>query len=150
MADRESLALEVPADPSFVGTARMFASASGRMLGVSEESIEDLKVAISEGCTAAIEAQKLSSGSEHPMRIDIFVVDGALDVKISHPLGIDDPSGGGWDPKTPTHLFQRTLGVGLIHALFPQAKWDESSEKGLRLSLTVPRSDDPVEELSET
>lgn len=50
----ERFTLELPADPAYVATARLFAWTLARHFGVSEEVLEDLKLAISEACVRAL------------------------------------------------------------------------------------------------
>ena len=56
-SDTERFRLEIPADPAYVGTARMFASTLARHFEISDETVEDLKIAVSEGCKRALAAE---------------------------------------------------------------------------------------------
>lgn len=46
--------LDVPADPGYLVTARLFVAAVARTAGCDEEVVEDAKLAVSEACTDAI------------------------------------------------------------------------------------------------
>jgi hypothetical protein len=48
-----SFELSVPADPAFLETARLFAGAVARELGVEEDLVEDAKLGVSEACVVA-------------------------------------------------------------------------------------------------
>lgn len=50
-----SLSLDIPADATFMATARLFASAAGRTLRLSEERVQDLKVVLSEICASGVD-----------------------------------------------------------------------------------------------
>jgi hypothetical protein len=52
---RGSVALVVPAESSGLSLVRLFATAVGRLLSLSLESVEDLKLALTELCAEAIE-----------------------------------------------------------------------------------------------
>jgi serine/threonine-protein kinase RsbW len=53
----QSIELEIPAQPEFVGIARMAVSALASMRpGLPYDRIDDLRIVVSEACTSAIEA----------------------------------------------------------------------------------------------
>jgi hypothetical protein len=52
---RPSLELRLPADPSFMATARVFAASVGRTLGMDDERVQDLKLVVSELCASSSE-----------------------------------------------------------------------------------------------
>ncbi len=60
--------LDVPPHPGYVGTARLFAGAVARRFGADEDSVEELKLAVSEACTGAIRAQADSATA--PVRVE--------------------------------------------------------------------------------
>lgn len=49
--------LELPHDPAFVATARLFASSLARHFEIEEDLVEDLKLAVSEACKRALALQ---------------------------------------------------------------------------------------------
>ncbi len=51
----ETVVLELPCQPEFISLARLSVSALANMVGFSVEDIEDLKVALSEACTNAMQ-----------------------------------------------------------------------------------------------
>lgn len=53
-----SVALRVPATTDALGLVRLFASSIGRHLDLSEEIVEDLKLALTEVCSAAVEGSR--------------------------------------------------------------------------------------------
>jgi anti-sigma regulatory factor (Ser/Thr protein kinase) len=56
VTDRLSAAIRIPADPPALALVRLFAAAIGRHVDLDEEDVEDLKLALTEVCSAAIEA----------------------------------------------------------------------------------------------
>lgn len=56
-AGGDRFTLELPHDPAFVATARMFASSLARHFEIDEDIVEDLKLAISEACKRALAAK---------------------------------------------------------------------------------------------
>ena len=55
----ELVRLEIPAQPAFVGVARsVVATVAGSVDGIDDDRLEDLRVAVSEACTNAVEANR--------------------------------------------------------------------------------------------
>ena len=50
----ERFAIELPGEPAYVATARLFASTLARHFDVEDDVIEDLKLAIGEACARAL------------------------------------------------------------------------------------------------
>ena len=82
VTDGLSAAIRVPADPPALALVRLFAAAIGRHVSLEEEDVEDLKLALTEVCSSAIEA---ASGdhdavtvevgwSADPVELDVHVV----------------------------------------------------------------------------
>lgn len=63
-APAERFALQVPPDPVYVSAARQFAATVARQVGVAEETLDDLKVAIGEAC-----ARALATAADRPVSI---------------------------------------------------------------------------------
>lgn len=93
--------LEVPSSTDHLPTSRAFAAAVARRHAVPEETIEDLKLAVSETMTEALEA-----GADH-ITLAATIADGRLTFTLS-PL--------------PTEVDERAMGgVELVKALFPHS-----------------------------
>src|SRR3954452_23529121 len=113
---REVLELEIPARPEFVALVRLVVSsvASTRRV-LAEERIDDVKLAVSEACTNAIEAHGAVNTHDHVV-VRLIEGDDRLEVLI-------DDRGRGFDPATlPEHPpvthperlnFERGLGTPL-------------------------------------
>jgi len=129
--------LEIPAQPEFVGLVRLFVSSlatSRREL--AEDRVDDLKLAVSEACTNAIDA--------HGEGTDRVVVrwsesDDRLEIAV-------DDRGPGFDPDAlPEHPpvtdpdrlnFERGLGIPLIRSLVDEVSF-ATSTKGTTVSLVM-------------
>ena len=135
----EVLELEIPARPEFVALVRLVVSsvASSRRV-LAEERIDDVKLAVSEACTNAIEAHSDVDTDDHVV-VRLYEGDDRLDVVI-------DDRGSGFDPESlPEHPpvtdperlnFERGLGIPLIRTLVDEVDFDSGNE-GTSVRLTV-------------
>jgi serine/threonine-protein kinase RsbW len=124
--------LEVPARVEYIAIVRLVVSslASARR-NLADERIDDLKLAVSEACTNAIEAHRLV-GSSDRIRVQVFEGDERLEVQLSdHGPGFDPASLPEHPPVTdPDRLnFERGLGIPLIRTLVDHVEF-LPSEKG--------------------
>lgn len=133
------LELEIPASAEYIAIARLVVSslASSRR-ALADDRIDDLKLAVSEACTNAIEAHGSASTNEH-VRIRIWENEVKLDVAV-------EDRGHGFDPETlPEHPpvtdperlhFERGLGIPLIRTLVDDVRFDPSAN-GTSVRMTV-------------
>ncbi len=141
--------LEIPARAEFVALARLVVSSfASTSFGLEDDRIDDLKIAVSEACTNAIEAHDAAESDD---RVVIRCDDNAghLEVRI-------EDRGRGFDPETlpehppvtdPTRLkFERGLGIPLIRSLVDDVDIT-SSQEGTQVRIVMRREDD--EELIE-
>jgi serine/threonine-protein kinase RsbW len=84
MADMEELVrLDIPAQPAFVGVARsVVAAVTTTVAGVDDDRLEDLRLAVSEACTNAVEG---AAGDRFVLRC--LVDDEHLEIRIEDPGG---------------------------------------------------------------
>jgi serine/threonine-protein kinase RsbW len=131
------LELEIPASPEYIAIARLVVSSiasSRRNLG--DDRIDDLKLAVSEACTNAIEASNVAGDR---VRILIQDDDEKLEVNVKD-------RGPGFDLESlPTHPpvtdpdrlnFERGLGIPLIRTLVDDVEFASSTE-GTSVRMTV-------------
>jgi len=127
---RTTVELEIPARPEFVALARLVVSAMASTdASLSDDQLDDLKIAVSEACTNAIEAHGAISTSER-VRLKCWSDDRGLRVSI-------EDRGPGFDPTTlPDHppptdpdrlKFERGLGIPLIRALVDEVEISSST-----------------------
>jgi serine/threonine-protein kinase RsbW len=140
--------LEIPARAEFVALARLVVSSfASTSFGLEDDRIDDLKIAVSEACTNAIEAHGVADTDE---RVQIRCEDNEdhLEVRI-------EDRGRGFDPQTlpehppvtdPTRLkFERGLGIPLIRSLVDDVDIS-SSDKGTQVRIVMRRRGDDFEE----
>lgn len=127
----EVVELEIPARPEFVALARLMVSAMASTDAVlSDDQVDDLKIAVSEACTNAIEAHGAIATSERVL-LKCWSDDRGLRVSI-------EDRGPGFDPSIlPDHppptdpdrlRFERGLGIPLIRALVDEVVITSSSD----------------------
>ena len=117
--------LEMDPDPRLVPTARMFAATVARQLGCPEESVLDVKLAISEACSNAVQAQQ-EAGVGEPISLRVEETGPELVYEIA-----DAGEGLDFVPEEPPEVFRRAaergqeqgMGLALIRALFPGAEF---------------------------
>ncbi|HEX2038863.1 MAG TPA: ATP-binding protein [Acidimicrobiales bacterium] len=144
-----TIELEIPARPEFVGLARLVVSslASSRR-DLPDDRIDDLKLAVSEACTNAIEAHAEVEADE---RVVVRWREGDDRFEVS----VED-RGPGFDPETlPTHPpvtdperlnFERGLGIPLIRTLVDEVEFDPS-DKGTAVRMVMYCVPAPLEAL---
>lgn len=113
--DDELVRLEIPAQPVFVGVARTVVTALAHTVdGLDEERVDDLRIAVSEACTNAVEAHQAEEVDERVV-LRCLLAPGALEVRI-------EDSGPGFDPAAlptgfpssdPDHRLETERGWGL-------------------------------------
>jgi anti-sigma regulatory factor (Ser/Thr protein kinase) len=74
--------LEVPARPEYVAVVRLALASLGRLVGLDEATVEDLKIAVSEATTSAMLVNQAAGGSD-PVTIAWTSRDGRVVVEIS-------------------------------------------------------------------
>jgi serine/threonine-protein kinase RsbW len=133
------LELDVPSRPEFIAIVRLVvASVASSRRALADERIDDLKLAVSEACTNAIEANR-SVQPTAPVHVEIWETPDRLEVSI-------EDSGPGFDPDKlafpppvtdPERLnFERGLGIPLIRILVDSAAFVRK-EKGTSVHMTV-------------
>jgi hypothetical protein len=121
----ETFALEFPTEPVHVATARIFAAALARAYGIDEDTVEEIKIGISEACGIALRAATPASG---PGRIEAERVGDRLtfEVSVEVPADWPGPEADATDTPTPTGPI---LSREMLSALFPDAR-TEAGENG--------------------
>lgn len=135
----ELVRLEIPAVPAFVGVARTVTVAVATSIpGIDDDRLEDLRIAVSEACTNAVEAHRsdapeqrivlrcLLSGDD----LTISIEDKASDFDPEHlpeRPDLDDPA---------QSQAERRWGFQLIRALVDEVAFADTDE-GTSVTLTV-------------
>jgi anti-sigma regulatory factor (Ser/Thr protein kinase) len=84
----------------------MFAASAARLAGCSDETVEDVRLAVSEACTRAVQE---AGASDELVSVDATIDGAGLEVVVTAPIGRDD----GFPDDPP---------VDLIRALFENAE----------------------------
>ena len=143
--------LEIPARAEFVALARLVVSSfASTSFGLEDDRIDDLKIAVSEACTNAIEAHGVADTDERVL-IRCEDHEDHLDVRI-------EDRGRGFDPRTlpehppvtdPTRLkFERGLGIPLIRSLVDDVDIS-SSDKGTLVRIVMRRVGEEYDDLDD-
>ncbi len=90
--------------PVHVRTARLVATAVARRSGVDEALLDEVRLAVGEACSRAVEAHQAQCPAE-PVRVELTGADGRFEVVVTDaaaagPEGIDGAAGepSGWRP----------------------------------------------------
>jgi serine/threonine-protein kinase RsbW len=116
--DREvELELTFPPKPEYVSTARHTVAALARLHEVPDEVVEDIKLAVSEACTNAVEANA-KVGEDDPVRVVATVEDDTMVIEVYDVAGID-PELLDRQPEfdSEEHTFERGLSMPLLRGL---------------------------------
>lgn len=83
--------LEVPAKPEYLLLARLAATSVGRSAGASEETIADLKLAVTEAVANAVR-HAYPEGAPGRVTVELFSSPGRLEIAVSDTgLGLTEP-----------------------------------------------------------
>ena len=127
----EVIELEIPARAEFVALARLVVSAlAASDSNLADERVDDLKLAVSEACTNAIEAHDAAGTSE---RVLVRCRAGSETLEV-----LVEDRGHGFDPaQLPDHppvtdpdrlKFERGLGIPLIKALVDEVEFSPTDQ----------------------
>jgi serine/threonine-protein kinase RsbW len=141
--------LEVPARPEFVGLARLvvYSLASSRRT-LEDDRIDDLKLAVSEACTNAIEAHA-EVGADERVVVRWREDDDRLEVSVEdRGHGFDPSALPDHPPVTDPHRlnFERGLGIPLIRTLVDEVRFDPSeSGTAVRMIMFCGRAEPDID-----
>jgi serine/threonine-protein kinase RsbW len=131
MAPASSVEVRIPSRLGFEKVAMGTAGAMARLMGFSDDRVEDLKTAVAEACINAIEHGNQMNAAL-PVGVVLSMDAGALEVKV-----IDDGTGMEAPPPLPDidrkmngEEDPRGMGMFLIQALVDEAEWVPSSVEG--------------------
>jgi len=131
VAAGEVIELEIPARAEFVALARLVVSAlAASDSNLADERVDDLKLAVSEACTNAIEAHD-AAGSSERVRVRCKTGSEALEVCVEDRGHGFDPAGLPDHPPVtdPDRLkFERGLGIPLIKALVDEVEFSPTAD----------------------
>lgn len=128
-----AILLDMPSSPRYVSLARLVVSAVARGLDFSEESIDDLKIAVSEMCTNAI-IHCQPRQEEQRIQLICRPRPGALTVEVRD-------NGQGFDPSCVGTFedglaYGKGFGIPLIKSLVDQFELQTDEGKGTVVRIT--------------
>ncbi len=135
-----SLELSVPSRTEYIAVVRLVvASLVSARRSVADERIDDLKLAVSEACTNAMEANRAAPVEDPRVCVKVWEAPERLEICITD-------SGAGFDPEQlPEHPpvtdpdrlnFERGLGIPLIRSLVDTVRFDSGPE-GTTVRMTL-------------
>ena len=135
--------LEIPARRDHLALVRLVVSGTAAIERlVPEGRLEDLRLAVSEACANAVDAQ-LAHGGDAPLRVEIDVDADAVAITVTdHAGGFDadevDPIPRATDPQRLRH--ERGLGIPLMRSLVDEVTFTRTDDgTAVRLVVRVSR-----------
>jgi serine/threonine-protein kinase RsbW len=131
--------------PAHVRTARLIATAVARRAGVAEELLDEVRLAVGEACSRAVEAHRLHCPDE-PIRIELSDDSGRFEVTVTDvaPSEDADLAGGAAEPSTANGFELASLlpdmsgfGLAVIAGLAEDVEV-YPSPKGMRVRMSWP------------
>ena len=131
------LELEFPARPEFVRAARHAVSALARLSGASEEVVEDIKLAVSEACNAAV-AANAEAGSE-AVELRAFDSPAGLVIEVMDRGANPERTVSGPPEELDTGdlPFERALSLPIIRGLVDELAIAPRGDRGAVVRMTV-------------
>lgn len=149
MSDRDAteapapeLELAFPPRPEFVSTARHTVAALARLHELSDEVVEDIKLAVSEACTSAVVAST-REGSPMPVRVAAFVDGSTMVIEVQEAGDIGSGSADGdAEIETDEGPFQPALSMPVLQGLVEHVEivQKDDGRSALRLRVGLPSS----------
>lgn len=146
----EVVELEIPARPEFVALTRLVVTAAASIEpNFTDDRIDDLRIAVSEACTNAIEAHT-TAGAADRVLIRCDLGEDRIEVAVTDRGGGFDPGGveTAPDAEAPDRLeYESGLGIPLMRVLVDETEF-RASPSGTVVRLVVLRSHgDPERQL---
>jgi len=128
--------LRLPNRPEFVAVARLTVSAIACRMAFDVDEIEDIKVAVAEACTNAIQHGCPTQQCEEHITLQCHIMEDALTIIVQDP-------GDGFDPLTATRqrqggtatLTERGLGMLLIESLMDEVTFSSNPGSGTQVRM---------------
>ena len=125
----ETIKMEITANPAYVSIIRLTTSGIANKVGFCMDDIEDLKVAVSEACTNAI-----NHSSDDRFTIIYTMIENGLTIEI-----IDN--GNGYDTSSINepdieNLKESGMGLFIIEALMDEVSIESQEGKGTSIKMT--------------
>lgn len=116
--------LRVPPDPVYVGLARLVVALAARQAGVSQDRVQDVKIAVAEAMSNAVRAQAALESSA-PIDLSFGATDGGFEVAVTALEGPPTPVDPAGEPGT--ELLDPELSFTLIKGLTDHMSYEPSA-----------------------
>ncbi|HSC49021.1 MAG TPA: ATP-binding protein [Gaiellaceae bacterium] len=123
--------LTIPARAEYITLGRLALTAIAGVRPLSDETLHDLKLALTEACTNSVKHAYGENGGS----VDIVyeLLSDRLAVEVGDAGAGFDPDGGRGDPTDAEHLEEGGLGIEIIRALTDEVEIAEREGGGSRL-----------------
>lgn len=127
--------LTIPGRPEYVGVARLAILGVASRMRFSYDEVEDIRLAVGEACTTAIERANGTAINAHEVQIRCVIDPSRLVVEVSD----NAPPPGGPDSAAvgESGLDERSLGGVLIRILMDDVQTSEEPDTGRRVMRMV-------------
>jgi anti-sigma regulatory factor (Ser/Thr protein kinase) len=130
--------LEIPARSAYVGVVRLALSSLARSAGLDEDTVDDLKMAVSEACANAVLSNE-QSGKDEPVQITWSEEPGRVVIEIGD-RGVLYEGGATPDSWDSGRISARvTMSVALLSSLVDECEFIPRPGGGMRARLVVNR-----------
>jgi anti-sigma regulatory factor (Ser/Thr protein kinase) len=131
----ERFTLELPPDAAYVSAARLFAATVARQIGVAEEALDDVKVAVGEACNRA-----LATAPQRAITVHVERTGTRLAFEIAQGAAPSTAPADLLSTPTPQELAVG-LNLELITALFEDADLVDGRDGSPAVRFSVPAGD---------
>jgi serine/threonine-protein kinase RsbW len=121
--------LTIPGKPEFVGVARLAILGVASRMRFNYDEVEDIRLAVGEACTTAIERAQGARAVDHELHVRCFIDLSRLVVEVSDSIPIPAVTE---LPKPESILDERCLGGVLIRILMDDVENIEDPDTGGR------------------
>lgn len=127
--------LEVPPRSTSVALARLFAASIARHFDCDDETVEDVKIAVSETVTNAVKAH-LSDSCEEPVIVSATVEGSTIKFSV-----VDQGPGFDFEAvaraaQKPAMLSRGSLGLALVRSLFSTTQLRHNADRGMTVEFS--------------
>jgi len=122
--------LLIPGRPEYVGVARLAILGVASRMRFSYDEVEDIRLAVGEACTTAIERTNDAGLPCQPIRIRCLIDSSQLVIEVRDNAPIPEPMAA---PPSAPNLDERSLGGVLIRILMDDVTTHTDPETGQRI-----------------
>jgi serine/threonine-protein kinase RsbW len=137
MADTVEITLSPRAE--FVGAIRQVLSALGRLVEIPADSVEDLKLAISEALTNAV-TREVAEGTDEEVRIVVSSDEGGVTVEVTDAGPAFEENAvadDGSSPSSEEFSFETGLSLPIVRGLVEDLEMRPAGERGMTVRFTI-------------